>query len=437
MVCSAGLAAFPSASVSDPLGKTPGFSSGSLNGVSCSSAVACTAVGFGWHAHRREAVVERWGGHHWRLQAAARRGRSSVLDGVSCPSRRACVAVGRYTDTAGITHGLAESWNGKRWMFRKAPGKGLSALSCSSRAACVAVGGSASDVWNGSVWKAIAQPPQSGAIDLYAVSCTSSSACVGVGIAGASSPVTPLTETWNGNDWTIQSTPTPTGRTGSTGSTGSSGSSGVTGPTGSTGSSGSSGGTGPTGSPSYTYGLSGVSCSSATACEAVGSTFPPGLAFALWDGHSWTLQAPYLDPSSATDGYEYHYYLNSVSCSSADSCIGVGETAGVGGYYGELIAAWDGTAWTIAKNGAGDYEQLNSVSCPSARKCVLVGQATNQAGTGSKPVIEQGSEAATATVGSSGSRGPAAVRGRVATPNRLVPRVAGRTARGFMCRAYQ
>jgi hypothetical protein len=115
------------------------------------------------------------------------------------------------------------------------------------------------------------------------------------------------------------------------------------------------------------------------------------LAFALWDGNSWTLQTPFLDPLSESDGYEYHYYLNSVSCSSATACTAVGEIYGFGGYYGSLIAAWNGTAWTIAKNGAGDYEQLNSVSCTSASKCVLVGQATNQAGTGSRPVIVQDS----------------------------------------------
>jgi hypothetical protein len=98
-----------------------------LNGISCASPVACTAVGNG---------VYRWDGRHWSIQAAPIGG--ETLDGVSCPSTDACTAVGSRVYI----------WNGRRWSgvgiphSANATSPELTGVSCRSRASCVAVGSS-------------------------------------------------------------------------------------------------------------------------------------------------------------------------------------------------------------------------------------------------------------------------------------------------------
>src|SRR5262249_35590246 len=61
-----------------------------LNGISCSAANACTAVG---------TSAERWNGTSWALQKIATprpHTGPSDLNGVSCPAKQLCVAVGSY-----------------------------------------------------------------------------------------------------------------------------------------------------------------------------------------------------------------------------------------------------------------------------------------------------------------------------------------------------
>ena len=91
-----------------------------MNAVSCTSSVACTAVGSG---------VSRWDGRRWSIQPAPIG--TDVLGGVSCPATNACTAVGS---------GIYE-WNGRRWSSVRIRFAGeLTGVSCPSRASCVAVG---------------------------------------------------------------------------------------------------------------------------------------------------------------------------------------------------------------------------------------------------------------------------------------------------------
>src|SRR5690242_15945107 len=127
----------------------------------------------------------------------------------------------------------------------------------------------------GSGWKVEPTPNQNrdaAAInELSAVSCTSGRACTAVGSHAASLSSTgfPLAERWNGTHWRIQRTVLPAG--------------------------------------ANSGGLSGVSCPSATACTAVGST--PGktpdtsanLAEA-WNGTRWRVQAIPAPKGSTSSG---------------------------------------------------------------------------------------------------------------------------------------
>src|SRR5215471_11774398 len=79
---------------------------------------------------------------------------------VSCSSRVACVAVGDYvvkspgTSASDSTVGLVEAWNGRTWAVQPSPGLGpLDGVWCGSTSACIAVGSPALAAgWNGRTW---------------------------------------------------------------------------------------------------------------------------------------------------------------------------------------------------------------------------------------------------------------------------------------------
>ena len=281
-------------------------------------------------------------------------GFSSDLWGVSCTLGTACTVVG----DSGTGATLAERWNGLSWQIQPtptpAPGTSsvLKGVSCTSATACIAVGynrdnSSGSEVaqvesWNGSSWQIQPIPTPTGPTSsvLQGVSCTSASACVAVGYefpnSGGSPPSLAFAEVWDGSSWQIQSTPSPTGTT--------------------------------------TSHLNGVSCTSATACTAVGdyTTNTEMKAWVeRWDGSSWQLQTAPGEPTT----------LNSVWCASATACIAVGDEWN-SGWYG-FAEVWDGSSWQLqtTPNPTGTTtSDLKGVSCTSATACIAVGSFLNAQG---------------------------------------------------------
>jgi hypothetical protein len=129
--------------------------------------------------------------------------------------------------------------------------------------------------------------------------------------------------------------------------------------------------------------LSGVACVSADHCTAVGWYVNPQNSPALalvWDGGSWTVQ-PTPEPAG-----RYGFTLTGVACSSAASCTAVGSAYSSTGSPGPypLAEHWDGSAWMVqptpAPAGSVDAE-LNGVSCPGLDHCVAVGQYRVSSGT--------------------------------------------------------
>jgi hypothetical protein len=278
---------------------------GSLSGVSCTSATACTAVGLSTNsADLVVTLAERWDGTAWTVQTTPNPPDSSpVLSGVSCTSPTACTAVGEYI--SGQTQAtLAERWDGTAWTIQPTPNPNagqsnfLSGVSCTSATACTAVGSSSgrtlAERWDGTAWTIQPTPnPTTGVSELSGVSCTSPTACTAVGDNTSNQTQVTLAERWDGTAWSIQPTPNPTG-------------------------------------PQFSA-LSGVSCTSANACTAAGrgvscssgTTCPPagltkGVTLAeLWDGTTWKIQ-PTPNPTGVPS-------LVAVSCSSATACTAVGE----------------------------------------------------------------------------------------------------------------
>ncbi len=328
---------------------------GSLASVSCSSAQRCIAVGY-QIVSKPMPLAESWNGKAWTVMAIPMPSGavSGSLSGVSCAGANACLAVGSYATQAQQKSGnaapLAEMWNGKNWKITAAllpkhtSSASLVGASCSSAQACVAVGfsgpargGSAlAESWNGKIWTVKATPIPKGSVSgsLSGVSCSTAHACVAVGYSATeaelkSSSQEPLAEVWDGATWKDTSAP-----------------------------------------PSDSL-LSGVSCTSAEACVAVGDQSLGSSEFQTvadqWNGKTWrAVPIPSLMNSST---------LGALSCHAADACVTVGSYD-TNEAYATLTEAWNGAKWNllVTPNPASAASSLDGVSCWSADSCMAVGR---------------------------------------------------------------
>ena len=197
-----------------------------LRSVYCTAHTLCTAVGssFPYGSGPTLPAAERWNGTAWTIQPTAAKPTNTVLNGVSCSSSVACMAVGVRSgigDNSGDTYPVAERWNGTRWLTIPVPrpfvsdDASLYAVSCTSAEACTAVGSDdnvgapLAERWNGSRWSVQPTPNPGGlaAGALLAVSCTSKTSCAAVGdYAEENACSAPLAETWNGRKWAVRPT---------------------------------------------------------------------------------------------------------------------------------------------------------------------------------------------------------------------------------------
>jgi hypothetical protein len=92
-----------------------------LFGVSCTAANACTAVGFSAASFSESSkpvtLAERWNGTSWKIQSTPNPAgaKDSEPDSVSCTTANACTAVGYYVNAAGKDVTLAERRNSASW----------------------------------------------------------------------------------------------------------------------------------------------------------------------------------------------------------------------------------------------------------------------------------------------------------------------------------
>ena len=304
-----------------------------LAAVSCASSAACVAVGsFTDAASVRRTLAEGWNGSRWSLQDTPNPPGTadSTLNGVSCPTTDTCIAVGFNGSQQ-----LAERWDGIRWQIQSTPslvgGSLLADVSCTSATACTAVSTPA-ESWDGTTWTVLPAPTGT----LSSVSCESRSACTAVGSLTSYSPApsttNPLAEAWNGATWTIQTTPSPAG-----------------------------GGS-----------FASVSCSAPSACTAVGASGGGNSNLAAsWDGTSWSVESI---PSPAT-APGVLIGLSGVSCTSASDCTAVGSAESSAEAL-QLAYVWDGTTWTAQRlptSAGAAAGLLSAVSCASSTACTAVG----------------------------------------------------------------
>ena len=262
---------------------------------------------------------------------------------------------------------LADRWNGTSWTAQTAlnvtgaASSQLQATSCATSTFCLAVGylsnpGTGQQLplaekWNGSTWSVASTPAApSGApeTELYGVSCTAATACTAVGsYYTAAYTSLPLAERFNGTAWSIQTLATPANAENIT--------------------------------------LREVSCSSATACTAVGSytstsTFQSAALAEQWNGSSWKLQTT-PQPASATGSA-----LSSVSCKTATTCTAAGSytsnsAQSVAYEITQVAGTWK--VQTIPLPAGTSYSLLGGVSCTAATACTAVGTYQGSSGSGS------------------------------------------------------
>jgi hypothetical protein len=85
----------------------------SLGGVSCASGRACTAVGLEQTSATIIAITETWTGKRWVMHPvdAPAGSTDTILNDVSCTSPIACLAVGSFRDSSNIDQMLAEQYS--------------------------------------------------------------------------------------------------------------------------------------------------------------------------------------------------------------------------------------------------------------------------------------------------------------------------------------
>jgi len=231
---------------------TSRFGSNILDGVSCASEDACTAVGYHYgNGFSPRTLIESWDGTRWSVVPSPSPTTSTeLLDSVSCASEDTCTAAGVYDNVrpGGGGSTLIESWDGTRWSVIPSPSPGsspaFSGVSCVTAAACTAVGSyddngvtskTLIESWDGTKWSVVPSPNPGTSNVLGAVSCAAADACTAAGNYANGAAASTLIESWNGTRWSVVPSPNPGG-------------SNV---------------------------LGGVSCASAGACTAAGNTLTP------------------------------------------------------------------------------------------------------------------------------------------------------------------
>ena len=341
----------------------------------------------------------------------------AFLNAVSCTSKTDCTSVGYHQASSGTTAPLGEIWNGSHWrsVGIELPKRGadfvMSGVSCPSSGSCEAVSnyylsrrGSTKVLlaarWAGGAWglQQVPLPPAAVSGSLSSISCPSSSWCEAVGTAEATRGTATLAAVWNGKSWRAQSVPVVVGGADPSLSGVSCTSASFCEAVGQFASM-LTGREAPLaerwdgrgwlvqpGASSGATGLSGlrsVSCTSPTDCEAVGYSTDGGLA-EVWNGHFWSRQQGPNGVKGSTLGV-----LTGVSCPTSGLCEAVGYDLGSSGAGVAVAATSSGSAWKaqgLPKLGGGQPVDLNGVSCASTSFCQAVGQ-YGSTSSGSHPLV--------------------------------------------------
>jgi hypothetical protein len=338
--------------------------------ISCGSATTCLAVGANLTSSAETPTAEALSGTKWKSVAVKlpKGAEGAALAGVSCKAATYCLAIGDYSTSAGAQLSFANSWNGSALTAVTAPPLpaggliSLNAVSCVAVKSCVVVGTSIgagvssttidtfTDTWNGSKWTKVTTATKAVALDMFtAMHCFSSKNCVAAGTSYLETgKTTVLVATWNGKTWTAEKAVTPAGQE---------------------------------------IIVADLSCGSATSCALVGlsanNEVTSGFGFLeVWNGKTWG-ESKWTGAKGDTLAFP-----SGVSCTSATDCVAVGA-AGTSKSGGAAALSWNGKKWTaltVPGPAKGDSSNFEAVSCPKASDCVAVGDTGKSGGTITSPI---------------------------------------------------
>ena len=205
-----------------------GTSGNELTGVACASASSCVAVGYYTDTIGvQRTLVETWQGTSWSLVTPPSPGATNaLLNGVACTSATSCVAVGYSVAFDGRTQTLVETLQGTSWSIVPSPtpnstpssGAVLTGVSCANPTSCVGVGWSGAslrrtliETWRGTSWSVVTSPNPAAARSSYlrSVSCTTTSRCIAVGLSSNGATTRTVVSGWNGAVWSLLPSPNP------------------------------------------------------------------------------------------------------------------------------------------------------------------------------------------------------------------------------------
>lgn len=348
-----------------PVGGSP---HADFQSVTCPTSVYCFAVGY---TYRYDSSVTHplavtWDGSHWSDQTVPAKPVNAQLNAVGCSSATACTAVGYATNRDGQTYPIAVRWNGFAWSYQKVPAPrsygsadqaSLWGVACPGVHRCIAVGsdddaGSAlAELWNGRRWsiQRIRDPNQD-QMQLLDISCGSRSDCVAGGTITPQACAAPLLERWNGSVWRMLVAARlphfdPVNDV-----------------------------CGPPGDGV----LGGIACLAGGGCTAVGYYSPSNSIFdkvlaerlkrGVWDRQPTPSLTYRIDPWGGDAFY------SAVACLHAGTCFAVGA-AGSAMRFLPIVSRWNGRRWigrTVAA-GSTDGGGLVSVACQGPASCFAVG----------------------------------------------------------------
>jgi len=297
--------------------RSPSPSSGGLlYGISCYGASDCTAVGTTGDVLT---LAEHWNGVRWSIVQTPNPAGTLTwyrLFGVACPSASNCTAVGYFQSGAVGFSTLIEHWNGSKWLNVKSPNprtkpltvNTLRAVACRNVSNCTAVGSSETGGlvvhWNGKTWSAAKIRSPSSLASLNGVACSASSNCTAVGEYRSRT----LIEHWDGTRWSAVASPNL--------------------------------------ARWLAVQLNAVICAGPSSCTAVGGAGVSGVGSNTvvehWNGKRWSIaSSPNPNPKTAPDGAS----LSGVACSGADFCFAVGNSE-----LNTLAERWNGKTWSTVKS---------------------------------------------------------------------------------------
>ena len=348
-------------SVTVPSGLTP-------TGISCVSSSDCWVLGVtDVSTNAPRSAVWNLSGTTWsRLSVPA----NGNLVAITCVTTDDCWAVGgHYTvppdDNDGVVQPLIEHDSGTGFTITDIPqttgdADNLEAVTCASEDDCWAVGSYAAnsenggdglqhpliEEYDGSGWRPIYVSGQPLNGDLRAVACVDAGDCWAVGSVVVGNDYAQLIEQYTGGGWTV-----------------------VVGP--------------DTEGTSAAGGLGAVTCTGPNDCWAVGSTNPPSTPteetaqplIEHYTGGAWTVvSSPFVNAANGGG-------LSGIACTSADACWAVGLAQGpLSDLMGTmppntvppLFEQYTGARWSLV-SGFPEGDALTAISCVPDGVCYAAG----------------------------------------------------------------